>query len=312
MSAKLPRRRFLAISAAASVATGASSAPNLPEARWQGAALGSKASITLSNIDALDAQPLFQAVEAELNRLENIFSLYRPESSISRLNRDGKLSHPPADLLEVLSLCDALHGSSEGAFDPTVQPVFETLAKAAAAGRVPDPAELSKAHARTGWRHLRYDSLRIRHERPGAKITLNGIAQGYITDRVATLLESFGMRDVLIDAGEIAALGHCREGQAWRVGIADTEGITVKRLSLSDRALATSAPLGTLIDPATGTGHIFDPTTAGTANGARLISVSAPSAALADGLSTALCVVEPTRRADILEAFPRTRLEAAL
>ena len=135
-------------------------------------------------------------------------------------------------------------------------------------------------------------------------------AQGYIADRLAGLLRSRGLVDVLIDTGEIKALGHRADGEPWRAGIALPDGTPVARTMLSDRALATSAPLATLLDPRRGAGHILDPRTGEPAARWRLASVSAPRAALADALSTAFCLMDRRAIDRALAYHPRATLEA--
>ena len=86
---KLTRRRVLTIAAAAAVVPrlGAAATP----ARWEGAALGSRATIILYHPDASIAREAIRQSVAEIERLERIFSLYRNDSALSRLNRDGAL-----------------------------------------------------------------------------------------------------------------------------------------------------------------------------------------------------------------------------
>ena len=304
------RRRFLSISAMA-CASGALAGP-VPEARWTGTALGAGASLRVVGLAPEAAAPIFASVQHELARLEGIFSLYRPNSELSRLNETGRLERPSAELLEVLSLSGSLHHATGGAFDPTVQPLFAANAAAAGLGRTVAPEEIAGARAATGWDGVRFDSMSIRLERPGAALTLNGIAQGYVTDRIAALLKAHGLSDTLIDMGEVAALGHRADGQAWRAGVMAPDGRLLHRLTLTDRALATSAPKGTVLDPDGRLGHIFDPVTGHEARAAAVIAVSAPSAVIADGLSTALCVLPVEARADAVAAFPGAKLETFL
>ena len=314
MKQRHTRRRFLCMSAAAMAAAGVDA--NEAEAQtsvWRGTALGAAASMRLLGVAPEAARPIHLAVERELARLEAIFSLYRSGSEIERLNATGRLDAPSPDLLAVLSTADRLNRATGGAFDPTVQPLFAAAARAAAQGRRPGPEETAAARAAIGWGAVRFDPVTVRLERPGAALTLNGIAQGYITDRVAALLRDTGLTDVLVDMGEVAARGHGPGGRPWRAGIADTTvGTLLRRLTLSDRALATSSPSGTVLDPAGKMGHIFDPETGRTALGAAVIAVSAPRADVADGLSTALCVLDPQLRAEALGTFPGARLEFAV
>jgi len=289
------RRRFLTISAAA-MATPQSTAARSARAVWRGVALGAPASVVLAGITRAEARPVLASLEDALHRLEGIFSLYRDQSAISRLNRDGLLHAPPPEMLEVLSLAGALHEGSDGAFDPTVQPLWQALAHG---------GDTSGARKAIGWRGVHFDPGRIRFSRSGMALTLNGIAQGYITDEIAALLKREGFRNVLVDIGEIAACGHNARDTPWQAGISGIDGQVLHRVALSDRALATSAPEGTVLEG--GQGHILNP--AGTAPRQGLVSVSASSAVLADGLSTALCLLDRKAGHRLVDQFGSARIE---
>lgn len=297
------RRRFLAISAAAFALPGAAKAREV--FTWSGIALGAGATIRLAHDDA----PAITArAAAEIARLEDVFSLYRSDSALSRLNRVGALKAPPFELLECLSLAGAVHHATAGLFDPTVQPLWASYAEAASRGQRPDAAALAQAQALTGWEKISYDADAIAL-RPGMALTLNGIAQGYIADRIAALLAAEGLTDILINTGEFRALGQQPKGGAWPVKLAQGGEV-----ALASRALATSAPLGTLFDAAGTLGHILDPGTGLTAAPRwRGISISSSSAALADGLSTAACLMETRAAIEAsLAAFADARLESAI
>ncbi|SLN44444.1 Thiamine biosynthesis lipoprotein ApbE precursor [Roseovarius litorisediminis] len=290
------RRRFLTIAAAALALPGAAKAA--PLAHWRGWALGAGATITLAGVTGIKARPIFAAMESELERLERIFSLYRPDSALARLNREGKLPAPPAELLEVLSISDAIHRASGGVFDPTVQPLWQALATG---------GDIAAARALVGWQNLRFDAEIADFLRPGMALTLNGIAQGYVTDRIAALLKAQGFDNILVDMGEIAGLGQKPDGKFWRAGIATPDGKIVHRIQLRDRALATSAPLGTVLDRAGTQGHIFDPK--GRLPRNTLVSVSAPRAVIADGLSTAMCMLSGKAADNTIRAFDKAAIE---
>lgn len=264
----------------------------------------------LEGIAPRQAEPIFAAVADELRRLESIFSLYDAGSALVHLNRSGRLDHPPAELLEVLSLSERLHHVTRGAFDPTIQPIWRLQAEAAARGEVPVSDALARAMARTGWDAVRFDSKAVVFTRPGMEMTLNGVAQGYITDRISALLQGRGLHDVLIDMGEIAASGTRGNGASWVAGIAHPDGQVIRRVTLKDRALATSSPSGTLLDAAGKVGHILDPGTGEAVARHGLVSVSAEKASVADGLSTGCCLLAPNTAAAAIAATPTARLEA--
>ena len=296
----LTRRRFLVISAASLAMAGSGQAASLY--RWKGSALGARATITLTHPEAAR---ITAAARAEIDRLEDVFSLYRSQSALSRLNAAGYLDAPPFELLECLSLAGALHHATDGFFDPTVQPLWSLYARSHAAGRAPDVSAIAMAHARCGWDRVAIETGSIRL-RPGMALTLNGIAQGYIADRVTALLEAEGLTDILIDTGELRALGGHPHGDAWPV----TLDLPAKPLvGLRDRALASSAPLGTTFDAEGKVGHILDPRTGRPAAPVwQLVSVSADSAAMADALSTAMCLMSRDRIHETLKRLPGAKL----
>jgi len=285
---RITRRRALFIGAAAAILPGLGRAAT-PVAAWNGNALGAHAEIRLAGLETAEAAPVFARIAAELHRLEDLFSLYRPGSALSRLNRQGWLDDPAPEMLEVLGLARSAHRRTGGLFDPSVQPLFALQARHAAANSLPSDADLAKARALVGFDAVGITPRRIAFARPGMALTLNGIAQGYVTDRIAALLRAEGMRDMLLDIGEIRALGQ-RPGEAgWKVGLGRG-----RRMMLRDRAIAASNRMGTVVNPAAGVGHIFDPRTgSGAGGGTGTVHVLHASAALADAYSTAAALAGP-------------------
>ncbi len=302
------RRRFLTITAA-SLACAAIPAHAAQSVTWTGHAMGAPARMVLAGpVSNASSRSTFRAVEHEVARLERIFSLYHPDSQIVQLNRTGILKAPAPEFLEVLSLCGALNAASKGAFDPTLQPLWLAHATAAAQGRILTRDEAILLRKSIGWRHLRYDAGEVRLDGPKGGLTLNGVAQGYVTDQIAKLLRVRGFEDVVVDMGEIVVLGETPS----QVGIATPGGDLVDRITLQDRAIATSAPMGTMLDPEIGLGHIFDYRDGNSRPKCKLVSVSASTAAVADGLSTALCLMPQDDIQPFLAQFPDARLEVLI
>ena len=313
MSPAPTRRRFIAIAAAAAglpLAAAGVRAETAPLHRWSGIALGAAAEIVLHGPDAARARRLIARCVAEIDRLEDVFSLYRPASALSRLNRDGHLAAPPLELVALLAEARRFSERTEGAFDATVQPLWRAyaahFARPGADPRGPAEAALAEARALVDWRAVEIEPAVVRFARPGMAVTLNGIAQGYITDSVATLLQDAGMADVLLDIGEVRALGRHPEGRPWRVGLrrAAAPETLARTVSLADRAVATSAGIASPFDASGRHHHLFDPATGRPAPGAGQVSVIAPRATTADALSTALAVSPPARAATLAARFP--------
>ena len=274
----MKRRRFLAVMACAAL-TGFTVRPR-PPARWRGVAFGAEVSITLVGAEPGEAEAALAAAREEIARIETLFSLYRTDSVITRLNRDGVLRDPPADLVGLLQDARATADATDGFFDPTVQPLWRGLA----AGEDARETELRRS---VDWRRLAVDPQKVRLARRGMAVTVNGIAQGWAADRVAALLRARGFTSALVNLGEFAALGRRDSGGPWRLGIADPEsGSIVARLDVENSAAATSEPGATRIGRR-GASHILDPVGA---PGPRWRSVTAvaETAALADAVSTAV------------------------
>jgi len=270
--------------------------------------MGASASLSITGVTRGEAETLVHDVRAEIERLEAIFSLYRADSAITMLNRDGMLDAPPFDLLTLLSTANAIHNSTGGAFDPTVQPVWTLLAETRGA---PDETALKAARTLIGFPDLRIDTGRIAFARPGMAITLNGIAQGYATDRVATLLKAAGFKNVLISMGEIAALGRQSRHTPWQVGLsANGDDQPEERIALEDAAIATSAPMGTVLDGPGKVGHLIDPQRAAALPRWRRVSVINASAAIADGLSTSFALMSAEDIARCVEEFAGSQVIA--
>lgn len=307
-TAQFSRRRFLSITAAAAglpllaAADGRAEPSLLParEMRWRGTALGAQASMTLHTISPGAAEDAVRLVIDEVDRLENIFSLYRPDSELVRLNAAGRLDQPSLELVELLSMARNFSEITDGAFDVTVQPLWQLYAASAGA---PSSDTISQTLKSVGFRYVTFGPEQIILSRPGAGITLNGIAQGYITDRVAEVLKANGFDNVLVNLGEIRALGGKTTGGPWRVELPTAaSGGPAHILSLSDRAVATSARQGLVFDAQGRHHHIFDPAVGRSTRGIEAVSVVADAATTADALSTALMVgnfdrIEPRLKA---------------
>lgn len=315
MTRNVTRRRFLRITALAAgcgvagwagLGRGAVAGPG--PATWRGIALGNLASIEIRHVDPDKARPLLQQAVTEIERLESVLSLYRADSALSRLNRDGVLRDPPLDLVRVLGEARRLGDLTGGAFDVTVQPLWRLYAdhfsRAGADAAGPGDDLVRQSLLRVGYGALEVEPSAIGLSRPGMSVTLNGIAQGYITDRIAELLRNEGLEHVLVDLGEMRALGARDPGRAWRIGIENPQERSglLTEVAIAEGALSTSGSYGFRFDAAGQFHHIFDPRSGSCPRRYASVSVLAPSATLADALATACNLLPPDEIARVLRA----------
>jgi thiamine biosynthesis lipoprotein len=291
-SMPINRRRFISIAAAMAGAvvalprSGGAVPPRI--VTWRGIALGAPAMLTLQHPNEPEAKDAISACLAEVARLEVIFSLHRADSELMRLNRSGRLENASADMRVLLAEALLIAERSAGAFDPTIQPLWEHQARTgvAAAHHIDDFASV---RALVGWQNVKTDGSAVWFSQPGMAMTLNGIAQGYITDRVGDVLRARGFANVLVDMGEQLAVGPKWDGTAWHVGICDAKEPSriMETLPLTRGAVATSS------NPENSGrfAHILDPRTGRPPDKWASITVVSDCASFADGLSTALTLL---------------------
>jgi FAD:protein FMN transferase len=278
--------------------------------------LGVTIRIVLYAPDDAVARAAARAAYARIAELENIMSDYRPQSEVRRLaERPGTPVRVSEPLFTVLTRALELARRSDGAFDPTVGPFVELWRRARRTGRLPSRADLDSAARRVGWRKVRTDSVSrsVRLEASGMRLDLGGIAKGYILDEALLLLRRHGVTRALLQAGgDIVAGDPPPRGAAgpglagWRVDVPGAGApVRARATALANAALAVSgdAEQFVIVDGVRYS-HVIDPRTGlGLTNG-RQATVVAEDGLTADGLATALTVLDEAQGAELLRAYP--------
>jgi len=243
----------------------------------------------------------------EADRIDRLMSHYRPESGLSRLNREaaaGPVEVEP-ELFALIEEALRLSRETEGAFDITVGPLMKAWGFFQGDGRVPGEAERARARAVVGSQHLVLDrgARTIRFDRSGVALDLGGIAKGYAVDRIVTLLRHRAVDAALVNAGgsSIYGLGAPPGAEAWRVRIQDPRDIGREALSvpLRDRALSVTGRAGRQFEQdGVVYGHVMDPRLGAPVRGMVGAVVLSDTATEGDALGDAMFVqgVEWTRR----------------
>lgn len=303
-SQPISRRRFLKIVGATSLAT--LQFPSLASAsalEWRGPVIGTEGQITLLPANKINGEAVLQLCKTEILRLEKIFSLYIPNSSISQLNKSGFLKSPPSELVALLEKSQYLSELSKGVFDASIQPLWRYLYSLGESP--PSMDRLKELLDLVNYQNIQISSDEIIFKKSSMEITLNGIAQGFITDKISELLRAHGFNNILVELGETFASGVNQNNNSWRIGIKSPgEEKLSKIIELTNAALATSGGYGTLFSQDGLRHHLINARTGQSANRYRSISVVAPTATLADGLSTVLYLMDPSDTQRILRKFP--------
>lgn len=232
----------------------------------------------------------------EIERIEEKLSVYRADSQIARLNREGH-SQVDREVIEVLSLATRIARETYGAFDAASGALVRAWGFYSGPKRVPSRDEWRFAMDCCGMRHVAVDASAgmVRLLRPGVEINLGAIGKGFAIDSAAKLLRRRGVRAALIQGGgsSVYAIGSPPGEPAWQVAVGDPfrTGRRLTTLALKDRALGTSGAAHQFFEAGGRRyGHVLDPRTGWPAAALAAATVLAPTAAEADALSTAFFV----------------------
>ena len=258
------------------------------------------------------------AIEAALSRMEEVVaiaSIHDPLAEAARLNSTGRLTAPSPELTEILLAAKRFFEVSKGTFDITVQPLLELWQYDPSAEEQfwelePEvqSAAISEAKKLLGadriiWTESPDPVVQLE---PGMKITLDGIAKGYIVDQGLVELRGAGIRHALIDAGgDIAVMGGKPGGAKWEIALRNPEDETqaVAAFEIADGAIATSGNYYRYFDPSAEVGHIMDPRTGFSAFESSSATVVATTCMEADALATAVFVLGPVEGLEMVNGL---------
>jgi thiamine biosynthesis lipoprotein len=252
----------------------------LTEVRQSRALMGTLVTVVAVDSDPEEAERGIARSFAEIERLIKIFSRHDRESSLGRLNRFGILENPPRELVEVLQYCTRVYNVSEGAFDPTVLPLVEAYEKGM--------GDVKKILPSVGWDRVIVERDRIALK-DGTRITLDGIAKGYIAHRAAEVLSLYVEEGAVNAGGDISTFG-----KKWVVGIEHPEGGLLSRVKV-DGGVATSGSYRIYYSTDGKLYHIFLPSTGSSPQWYTSVSVIAKNAMKADAIATAAFALPPAK-----------------
>ncbi|MEO1826248.1 MAG: FAD:protein FMN transferase [Roseibacillus sp.] len=303
------RRRCLSLLSATSAASllgnGCQRVVREEVTRWRGVLFNSDVDMAVHAMPPAVAEPLIRNCELEMQRLEKLFSLYLPDSPLSRLNRTGRLDNPPPELVDLVRKALLVAERSGGAFDPTIQPYWTWLRETVETTGAIDPEAQAQFLEKVDFRQVRCGEEELSFGREGMALTLNGLSQGWITDRATKILRDGGAQHCLVNLGEFYGLGTQPSGRDWIVGLRGVEG---EEIALRDRALAVSSGAGLYFGTGDRRNHIIDPRTGDCVEARKVVAVTAPEGWLADALSTACSVLEEEKARDLIAQWEGVEL----
>lgn len=268
-------------------------------------AMGTRMTVTVVDASRDRAEDGLGAAWRELEQAVADLSRHDAGSALHTLNVHGRVDSAPTDLVATLHAARQLHRRSAGAFDVTVLPLVELLRAEPQALHGGDEA-LREALALVGDAGLQVRGRDIRLQRGGMGITLDGIAKGRVVDRVALALETAGMRHYLIDAGgDIRTAGVPAPDRGWTVAIRDPggTGLLAESIAMGSGAVATSGSYEIWFDDERTCHHVVSPADGRSPTQLVSVTVTAPTAMLADGLATTAFLLGPDAGPRFIDQF---------
>ena len=257
---------------------------------WHGRALGAEASIQLYSDDGNKAEEILANIQKIISKYEVMFSLYDEESLVSQLNKFGNLSNPSPDFVRLVMLSKKFSQITNGSFDISVQPLWNVYQNHFS-GEVPGALreKVIAVLGNIGSNKISLGQDYVSFDNDNMAVSFNGIAQGYITDKVSEYLSGQGFKHVLVDIGEYRANGPQKNGEPWRVGLLDPfDQVSIADVvEMKGNAIATSGGYGNNFDASGQYHHLFNPQTGLSSKLYASVTVQASSATTADALSTA-------------------------
>lgn len=272
-----------------------------------GKTMGTTYAVTFMGAKTIDAVLLKQQIDERLASINQSMSIFSPTSEISLFN--ATRAHTPftvsPDFAEVMKQGSRLYDLTRGAWDGTVRPLVDLwgFGTKSALESLPDPKQIETLLAQTGFHFIEIQGNVLSKQIDAVTLDLGSIAKGFGVDAVALLLKESGLKAFIVEiGGEVVTRGTKPFNMEWIVGISRPEPGSSKNslyrsIKLKDRALATSGDYRNFVlfhDQKFS--HIIDPTT-GYPVKTNVVSatVIAETCTFADGLATALMVMEPTR-----------------
>jgi thiamine biosynthesis lipoprotein len=273
------------------------------------AIMGTAIRVELWADDEATGEAAIAAVMAEMHRIDRAMSPYKPESELSRINREAAERPVPIsqEMFDILSRSIEFSKISGGAFDITFSSVgylydYRRHIK-------PTDKDIEQALPGIDYRHIQLDAQKrtVRFARPGVRIDLGGIGKGHAVDNGIALLKKRGITQAIVTAGGDSRVLGDRGGRPWMVGIRDPrrKDNMVAVIPLINSAISTSGDYERYFE-ADGERyhHILNPKTGRSATGVHSVSVIGPDATTTDGLTKPVFILGPEKGLRLIESIP--------
>ncbi|MEQ1904448.1 MAG: FAD:protein FMN transferase [Pirellulaceae bacterium] len=237
---------------------------------------------------------------AEIEALENRLSVYRPESELSRLNREAAVADIEVsdEIAQLLSTALTISAETNGAFDLTATPLSRVWGFHDRRPQVPTTLALERARSLVNWRRVTFDrtTKTVRFGDAEIELNFNSIGKGFAVERAAAILTQLGYDRFVIHGGQSSVLARDAgpDAEGWLIGLTHPliPGERIGEIRLQNESLSTSGTARQgIFHGGRRLGHVIDPRTGWPADHHLSVTVVHPDAAISDALATAFFVM---------------------
>ncbi|BBQ06891.1 FAD:protein FMN transferase [Elizabethkingia anophelis] len=274
--------------------------------------MGSRFQITLVDKDSISAERNIDKAVAEITRIENLISEWRPETQISQVNQNAGIKPIKVDR-EVFDLTKkGLYFSklTDGAFDISIVAMDKIWKFDDSMDELPSEQAIKESVRNVGYRNIILDSTNstIFLRNPGMKIGFGSIGKGYAADKTRDLMKSMGVKAGIIDAsGDISTWGTQPDGKPWAIGINNpfNDHKMAAILYFKENSVTTSGSYEKYAEiHGKRYSHIMNPKTGYPSTGLTSVTITGPNATMANGFSTSVMVLGEKEGLKLLKQFP--------
>lgn len=274
--------------------------------------MGSRFQITLVDKDSISAEQNIDKAVAEITRIENLISEWRPETQISQVNQNAGIKPIKVDR-EVFDLTKkGLYFSklTDGAFDISIVAMDKIWKFDDSMDELPSEQAIKESVRNVGYQNIILDSTNstIFLRNPGMKIGFGSIGKGYAADKTRDLMKSMGVKAGIIDAsGDISTWGTQPDGKPWAIGINNpfNDHKMAAILYFKENAVTTSGSYEKYAEiHGKRYSHIMNPKTGYPSTGLTSVTITGPNATMANGFSTSIMVLGEKEGLKLLKQFP--------
>ena len=195
-------------------------------------------------------EDLQKEIESELKKVNDEFSMFDKQSSVSVFNRTGRLAMSGM-FKEVYDLAQTVDKETDGAFDITVAPLVNAWGFGFKNQQMPTQKDVDLLRQNIGMNLLAIQNSNgqevLARKKPGVMLDFGAIAKGFGSDVVARFLRAKGIKNFMVEIGGVVTSGISQKRLPWKIGVTkptddslNTSNELQTVLNVTDKAMATS------------------------------------------------------------------------